>query len=69
MFSPAGAGGGGGWATSIHPDCICVRICVGVRGDTGDYIMRMYSAELSVEAGDGRKVLGESSRGHRSRVD
>lgn len=63
MFSPAGAGGGGGWATSIHSDCICVRICVGVRGDTGDYIMRMYSAELSVEAGGWEKSVGRVIKG------
>lgn len=69
MFSPTGAGGGGGWATSIHSDCMCVRICVGVRGATGDYIMRTYSTALSVEEGGWEKVLGESPRGHRSRVD
>lgn len=32
MFSPTGAGGGGGWATSIHSDCMCVRKCVCIEG-------------------------------------
>lgn len=53
VFSPTGAGGGGGWATSFHSDCMCVRICVCVEGAKGDYIMRGCIVQRNLEKGGG----------------